>query len=46
MTSKFRIYRTNGINERYADIGEMGSTGNKLLYNAHPNSVTTFFSEE
>lgn len=44
--SKFRIYRTNGNEERFTDIGEMKPTGNKLLYTAPPNSVTTFFSKE
>lgn len=45
-TSKYRIYRTGGNDEKYSYIGEMNSKGNTLLYTAPPNSVTTFFSEE
>ena len=44
--SKFRIYRTSGNDEKYKEIGEINITGDKLLYTAPPNSVTTFFSTD
>ena len=44
-STKFRIFRTNSKDEKYTDLGEVSSAEGKLLYNAPPNSVTTFFSE-
>jgi hypothetical protein len=45
MSTKFRIYRSNGEEEKYNDLGEVTADGGKLLYTAPPNTVTTFFSE-
>jgi hypothetical protein len=41
---KLRAFRTNGKDEKYKDIGEITVPEGKLLYNAPPNSVTTFFT--
>jgi len=45
-TSKFRVYRTSGNDEKYKDVGEIYITTDKLIYTAPPNSVTTFFSTD
>jgi hypothetical protein len=42
-SSRFRVYRTNGKDERYCDLGEMTFPEGKLVYKAPANSVTTFF---
>lgn len=42
---KYRIFRTNGKNEKYSDLGEMNPFDGKFVYKAPPNSVTTFFEE-
>ncbi|HEX2975868.1 MAG TPA: hypothetical protein VHO68_08015 [Bacteroidales bacterium] len=45
-TNGFKVFRTNGRDENYKDLGEMTFDAGKLVYNAPPNSVTTFFSVE
>jgi len=41
---KFKAFRTSGKEENYKDLGEVTVSGGKLIYNAPPNSVTTFFA--
>jgi O-glycosyl hydrolase len=41
---KFKAFRTNGEEEKYNYLGEIGAVDGKILYAAPPNSVTTFFS--
>lgn len=43
-SQKFKAFRTNGKEEKYSYIGEIGAVDNKILYAAPLNSVTTFFS--
>jgi hypothetical protein len=43
-TTKFKVFRTDGKDEKYTYLGEMNFEGNKFVYLAPPNSVTTFFS--
>jgi hypothetical protein len=41
---KFRAFRTDGKEDNYKDIGDVAVSEGKMIYNAPPNSVTTFFS--
>lgn len=43
---KFRIYRTNGKDELYREIGEVQTEEGVLFYIAPPDSATTFFGIE
>jgi len=43
---KLRIYRTNGKDELYREIGEVQTEGGVLFYIAPPDSATTFFGIE
>jgi len=43
-SASFILFRTNGKDEMYKNIGIATFSGGKLIYNAPPNSVTTFFA--
>lgn len=46
VVKKFKAFRTSGRDEKYNNIGEYSILNGKLLYNAPPNSVTTFFAAD
>jgi hypothetical protein len=43
-SKKFQAFRTNGEDEKYAEVGVFELVNGEMIYTAPKNSTTTFFA--